>query len=245
MPFTFAHPAIVLPLLSKRWKVFSATALIAGSIAPDFESFIGLGADKEYSHTWSGVFWFDMPLALLLSIVFHVLVKVPLIDHLPGKLSARFQELRETDWIAFANKHYIIVITSCFLGILTHMAWDAFTHLNVFYPDSITSRLMWHGHRVYILLQYSNSVLGLVLLALFVGKLPSQPVPKRKVEKYKFWLFFVLIAAAIMVFVVTSLAEEAWLHDWIYLINACLGAMMYALITVAVFHRFVIKWLPE
>jgi hypothetical protein len=40
MPFTFAHPAIVLPLkhLPKRW--YSLTGLIIGSMTPDFEYFI-------------------------------------------------------------------------------------------------------------------------------------------------------------------------------------------------------------
>ncbi len=244
MPFTFAHPAIVLPLLSRRWKVFSATALIAGSIAPDFESFLGLGADKEYSHTWLGVLWFDLPLALLLAMVFHVLVKVPLIDHLPARWSARFQEVRNIDWIGYANTHYIIVVTSCLAGIFSHMAWDAFTHLNIFFPDAITSRVMWHGHRVYILLQYASSIIGLAILAVYIRSMPLQPVVKRQVEKYKFWLYFILVAVALVVFVVTTLAQEEWLHDWIYLINVSLGAMFYSLFLVSFFHRFVMKWLP-
>lgn len=37
MPFTFSHPAIILPLsyLPKKW--FSLTGLIIGSLIPDFE----------------------------------------------------------------------------------------------------------------------------------------------------------------------------------------------------------------
>jgi len=36
MPFTFSHPAIVLPLTKARLKL-SATGLIVGSTIPDFE----------------------------------------------------------------------------------------------------------------------------------------------------------------------------------------------------------------
>ncbi|WP_262496247.1 DUF4184 family protein [Flavobacterium piscis] len=39
MPFTFSHPAIILPLkyLPKNW--ISLTGLIIGSLTPDFEYF--------------------------------------------------------------------------------------------------------------------------------------------------------------------------------------------------------------
>ncbi|WP_240482010.1 DUF4184 family protein [Flavobacterium psychrophilum] len=39
MPFTFSHPAIILPLryLPRQW--FSLTGLIIGSLTPDFEYF--------------------------------------------------------------------------------------------------------------------------------------------------------------------------------------------------------------
>ncbi len=39
MPFTFAHPAAVLPFMKKQSKYISVTALILGSMAPDFEYF--------------------------------------------------------------------------------------------------------------------------------------------------------------------------------------------------------------
>ena len=40
MPFTFSHPAIVLPLVRKSGHWFSATGLIIGSLTPDFEYFM-------------------------------------------------------------------------------------------------------------------------------------------------------------------------------------------------------------
>lgn len=75
MPFTFAHPAIILPLpfLNKRW--FSLTGLIIGSMIPDFEYFIRMRIQSIYSHTLAGIFWFDLPLALLISFIFHNKVK--------------------------------------------------------------------------------------------------------------------------------------------------------------------------
>ena len=50
MPFTFAHPAIVLPFYKKP-KFFSMTTLIIGSMSPDFEYFLRVKIKSDMSHT--------------------------------------------------------------------------------------------------------------------------------------------------------------------------------------------------
>ena len=57
MPFTFSHPAIILPLKKLPKKYISMTGLIVGSIAPDFEYFLRM--KSKYSHTMSGILWYD------------------------------------------------------------------------------------------------------------------------------------------------------------------------------------------
>src|ERR1700744_5706609 len=98
MPFTFSHPAIVIPFkwLPKKW--FSMTGLVVGSMIPDFESFITLEPDKTYSHSLPGVFWFDLPLALLVCFLFHDIVKRPLLGHLPLFLKRKFFRYRVFNW---------------------------------------------------------------------------------------------------------------------------------------------------
>lgn len=58
MPFTFSHPAIILPFkyLPNRW--ISMTGLIIGSLTPDFEYFIRMKIESYYSHTNAGLFLF-------------------------------------------------------------------------------------------------------------------------------------------------------------------------------------------
>jgi len=51
MPFTFSHPAIVLPLATLRRQWISATGLIIGSITPDFEYFIRM-KNTESTGEW-------------------------------------------------------------------------------------------------------------------------------------------------------------------------------------------------
>ena len=81
MPFTFSHPAIILPLnyLSKKW--FSITGLVIGSLSPDFEYFIRMKIESNYSHTFWGIFYFDLPLGIMLTFIFHNIVKNELFEN--------------------------------------------------------------------------------------------------------------------------------------------------------------------
>src|SRR6218665_923701 len=99
MPFTFSHPAAVLPLhyLPKRW--FSMTGLVIGSMAPDFVYFLRMNVYSPFSHTIKGLFCFDLPLSLMLAIIFHVFVRNGLIDHLPLFLTRRLLIFKTFDWM--------------------------------------------------------------------------------------------------------------------------------------------------
>lgn len=81
MPFTFSHPAILLPFLKN--KKLSATALIVGSTSPDLEYFFRMRMQSEISHTFSGIFLIDFPLGFIVMFVFHEIIKKPLIENAP------------------------------------------------------------------------------------------------------------------------------------------------------------------
>lgn len=77
MPFTFAHPAIVLPLRKSRY--FHFPALLIGSMAPDFEYFFRMQAFSKYSHTLFGMFYVDVPLVIWLWFLYVYVVERPLL----------------------------------------------------------------------------------------------------------------------------------------------------------------------
>ena len=97
MPFTFAHPAVVLPgvFLPKHWM--SLTGLVVGSLVPDFEYFFRWQVLSLYSHTPAGIFWFDVPVALALCFVFHVVIKKALLENLPIFFKARLLKFKNFD----------------------------------------------------------------------------------------------------------------------------------------------------
>src|SRR5687767_3554001 len=126
MPFTPAHPAVVLPLLRSKW--LSATGLIMGSVAPDFEYFFKLSVSSLHSHTLPGLLYFDLPVTLLLSIAFHQVVKQNLIRNTPAFLQRRFQDTLDFDFIRFLTNHWLIFTVSAIIGSASHIFWDGFTH---------------------------------------------------------------------------------------------------------------------
>ncbi|NDC40248.1 MAG: DUF4184 family protein, partial [Chitinophagia bacterium] len=143
-------------------------------MAPDFESFLQLGAAKVWGHTWKGVLLLDLPMAYLLLYLFHGIFKRPFYSHLPAGLQQRLPFTTFLQWHQYHMRHLGIVLVSVLAGILSHLLWDAFTHLNLMYPDAITSRIMVGSRRLYIVLQYACSVIGLWYIIWAVKKLPVQ-----------------------------------------------------------------------
>jgi hypothetical protein len=204
MPFTFSHPALILPLtrLPKKWV--SATGLVAGSIIPDFEKFLKMNDGNTYSHTLPGMFWFNLPLAVLLSFVFHQVVRDPLIDNLPGFLRARCAPARSLDWAAHLRKHYPAVLFSLLLGIVSHLVWDHFTHRPAHAvpptPEG-ASFSPYEALRRYYLPNLLSSVGGTLFGLYFILKLPAYQIifwRFRAIRQYWFCVSITVFAATLL-----------------------------------------------
>lgn len=231
MPFTFSHPAIVLPLLKNRHKYFSATGLIVGSIIPDFEAFVRIGRHKIYSHTWPGIFWFDLPFALAIAFIFHLLVRDPLIKNLPPYLNDRFRRFTNTPWLSYFKRHYWIVILSMIIGIIAHLLWDALTHLNLAYPDEGP----WTGSRVYISygLQYISSLIGLAVLAYYINRMPVSLPAARSSGNTAYWPVAIIVAILIAIIEIL-LAQKI---NSIVLIEISISSAFASLIIISFFFN--------
>ncbi|MBL0335823.1 MAG: DUF4184 family protein [Chitinophagaceae bacterium] len=92
MPFTFAHPALIIPLKKIRGGL-SLTALAVGSMVPDFENFFNMQETEVTSHQLSGFFLFDLPVGLFACFLFHNLLKHGFVENLPRFYQRRFSHL--------------------------------------------------------------------------------------------------------------------------------------------------------
>lgn len=203
MPFTFSHPAAVLPLtnLPKRW--ISMTGLIIGSIAPDFEYFLRMRIYSKFSHTWTGLFWFDLPLSIILAFVFHLIVRDSLIDHLPNFLSSRFASFKNFKWIHYFKANFWIIAISILFGTSTHIFWDGFTHENGQFVrafDVFKHPIIINGYsiRFFNLLQHLSTIFGGLIILYALLQLPKDKSFKKKKSILGFWALIGSIALAIV-----------------------------------------------
>ncbi|MRX67815.1 protein of unknown function [Flavobacterium resistens] len=204
MPFTFAHPAIIFPLkyFPKKW--FSWTALIIGSLTPDFEYFIRMQVQSKYSHTVSGIFWFDLPLAIALTFVFHNLIRNDLFLNLPNSFKSRIIAFTEFNWTNYFNKNLFIVLLSAIIGIASHLFWDAFTHKNgyfVIHIPELRNTFILFGNKVtfWKATQHLSTLIGALFIAIAFLKLPKKHYNQSKIN-LKYWILILVVSTAIFSF---------------------------------------------
>lgn len=202
MPFTFSHPAIVLPLnyLPKRWV--SLTGLVIGSLTPDFEYFLRMRIKSIYSHTLEGLFWFDLPLGLLLAFLFHNIVRDKLFENLPLFLKSRFIIFKQFNWNKYFIKNWLVVTTSILIGAISHLFWDSFTHNNGYFVEKITVLkntidILGLQIPIFKLLQHLSTLIGGFVIVFSIYKLPVEKTEKES-PKAKYWMILILSTLAIV-----------------------------------------------
>jgi hypothetical protein len=162
LPFTISHAAAVLPFTRKK---LAFSAMIIGSMAPDFPYFILLPNSTGFGHTLKGLFLFDLPVGLAVLWMFHALWKRPLLSLAPHSLRTRICVDRRFEFRPVPRFAWIGL--SLLLGAATHIVWDAFTHRQGFIVDDMPALQMstpFAHQPIYNLLQLASSVVGLVLL---------------------------------------------------------------------------------
>jgi hypothetical protein len=213
VPFTVSHAAAVLPLHWAGRHRLPLTALMIGSMAPDFGYFFSHQASRELTHGFSGLFVFALPAGVAVWLFYVALLEKATITLLPDRWHTRFAHT-EAITPALILRAGIAIL----LGAITHLLWDACTHRGTFITDAIpalrgpTPGLSWLP--VYHLLHGLSSVAGLVILAIWARRLHRQPAKSRIrpyaiAERTRVKANLFLLAAAL----VGALAEWApYLH---------------------------------
>jgi hypothetical protein len=171
MPFTLAHPAILLPFFKN--KKLSATALIIGSMSPDFEYFFRMKMQSEISHTFLGIFLIDFPLGFIVIFAFHEIIKRPFIENAPLFIQKRLGVLKNSNWINYFKNNFLIVVGSFFLGAVSHIFWDSMTHWDGYLVQRIpVFNLEIYLIPLYKIAQHLSSIIGLICISRYIYNLP-------------------------------------------------------------------------
>lgn len=199
MPFTISHTAAIIPFYRKP---FVLSALIVGSMSPDFLYFLPFVPNIELTHTLEGLFVFCLPASLGVLFVYHNLIKQPLVALLPLSIQSRLQRFLKA-FSFLPPGVFISIVVSALLGAFTHIAWDSFTHVHgqAVLAIPLLARpvftLMGETIHLYKLLQYLSSIIGFLLVFIWCVNLirqeESADLSESSAEKP--WLaLFVLVA---------------------------------------------------
>ena len=177
MPFTFVHPAAVLPLAGRTGRYLSLIGLLLGSTMPDFEYFARVQMGSIYGHTWLGLLIWNLPVGLLVAWVYLRWVHTSLVYHMPAAIAQRVGAwLRPA--VPASLTGWMVLAYSIIIGAATHIAWDSFTHgghMTGQVIPALSQEITLGGFtfpRYKILQQISTLIGGIALLA-FVWRLPK------------------------------------------------------------------------
>jgi len=199
MPFTFAHPAAIFPFRFVPKRYYSWAGLIIGSMVPDFEAFINLGGSKKLSHSWIGVYTYDLPVGLLLVLIFHYIVRNALIGNLPFFLRNRFSIYTKIRNEHYFTQRYIAIIISLIVGVYSHLIWDRFTHTATYmYTTDILGMDLSYGQKneLQMLLQWGCSFLGIIILTWLVAVMPVYKFSFTRMMK-SYWIVVLLVSCLV------------------------------------------------
>lgn len=168
MPFTLAHPVVVIPLRRHA----DLTALVIGSMVPDLSHFTGLDINREITHHW--LLWplFALPVGLLVYLLFTRVMREPLLSLGPLGLVER---LVPRDRQPADPGHWKRVLAGLLIGAASHLIFDRLTTLDPAFDWALPLlqplvTVFGIGVSVQDLLRHGGALLGLGLIAVWIGR---------------------------------------------------------------------------
>ena len=236
MPFTLAHPAAVVPLR----RLLPLSALVVGSLAPDFEYLFRLAAVSEFSHTLLGVLYFCIPVGLVVLWLFHAVVKRSALLLLPD-FARRGLTPYSSDFPFLPTGRLAAIILALAVGALSHITWDSFTHEHGWAVERLpalrASLFALAGREVglYKLLQHGSTLTGLALLAYCLRKrlkseaavmaLPEPSLPARTRQRILLALLLSTCIAAVIIGLWSAARHSGLRALQVFVVQTAVGGM--------------------
>jgi hypothetical protein len=209
MPFTFSHPAVVPPLNYFLKKRASLTALVIGSIIPDFEYFFRLHHRSSYSHTWAGLFWFDVPAGILLCFVYHYFIRESFYAHAPLFLKQRMAPYRGLNWSNNFVAKWPQIVLCIFLSALSHLVWDRVLHHSMPFIQSMAGYPTYTNFKIKTVGSYLiwsiHTFIGAFLVIFSLWNMPATKNISPNANLFPYWFCFFTCAVVVLLLQLPSL----------------------------------------
>ncbi len=154
-----------------------------------------------YSHTYIGLLWFDLPLGIVLTFIFHTIVRNAFINNSPTFFQSRLSTFISFDWNNHFRKNWSIVLLSILVGAASHLIWDDFTHEQGFIVQQFSvlrNNIKIDNQQVSIfkILQHASTLVGCIAIAFLVWRLPKGGISQK--INYTYWIVALCLFAVII-----------------------------------------------
>jgi uncharacterized protein DUF4184 len=168
MPWTFVHPAAVLPLRKYCANRHLFGALVVGSVSPDLGYYVGRFDIATTAHTLLGLLIVCLPTGLALLVLVRILHR-PVANLLPQPHRQAIHSLPRMPQLS-SPITVLYVSASIVIGAVTHNVWDSFTHRAGYivarWPPLQMPAFMVGTKtlRVFEVLQHASTTIGLIIV---------------------------------------------------------------------------------
>jgi hypothetical protein len=190
---------------------------------PDSHYFLPWRMQHYETHSAASLVTYSLPAGLLVYWLFQYLIKVPLIELLPEGAYARWLP-HEPPASIRSLRQWLIAACAIFVGALTHLVWDAFTHEGArgvrMLPVQDEPVLDIGRHHLMFarLLQDLSSLLGLMVVVLVIvyglrrGR--ENPVANRRLSGSERRVWWVCLALLVVLLFGAFFALARWVDPF-------------------------------
>jgi len=235
LPLTLAHPAAILPF-SRKSKYINFIALVIGTMSPDFEYFLNGVPSGTMGHSLSNFFIFHLPLIAVFYFIYVIFMHRTVFSYLPEMIQVPVVEKKKQHIIL----SIIVFIYSSLIGMISHIVWDAFTHVHGFVVlrvPLLTETIFQIP--IYKILQHGGTLVGLLFILIYMmveAKKNTNFSTVSAKEKFNFWLF--VVVGAIALFIIWFILQPVALTAIGALVVRVIDCGLVSLLLVSIFIKY-------
>ena len=240
MPLTFAHPAAVFPF-SRNSKYVNFLAMVLGSMSPDFEYFLRGMPSGAAGHTFSGFLTFNLPIVVMVYFIYHTCIHKTLWSHLPSILQESYSQKASSSRLL----NVVVFLYSALFGMLTHVVWDSFTHLNGFMVRKLsiltnTVRVFEFNIPIFKLLQHGSTIVGILIIIsyMYIRARKNRYNDKGLIKPKQKWMYWSLIAlVALLLFSLWYFIDQVSIGSYGIIVVRIIDSGLISLLIVSLFFN--------
>ncbi len=238
MPWTFSHPAAVLPLRRLCPQSLDFAALVIGSTTPDIGYYLRRFDLSQFAHTLPGSFLACLPIGVVMLCLFFLFCR-PVCFALPSPHRQFLLPLCPS--FPSSVRRWMILLLSLLLGAWTHNFWDAFTHEHGWFVD----RIVWLREpafqigsttvQMFLFLQELSTLAGFAIVVFaywrWLRRRPAMALRAGDVSNSgRYWLWFVLLGLSLGVSLPLAVhyAMSTPLHGFLFLRSIVFRTAIYS-----------------